>query len=97
MYRTIELINDALRTKKEQLFAANQKKEQHIKDLCSQQNAISSLETDIQRLESDLKNLHSINADRAGTKMQASDNGCALSPNVATSELTSMNKPPRED
>jgi hypothetical protein len=74
MTRTIELIYDTLSNKRLSLAAANEKKEQHIKDLCSQQSAINGLSYDIERLETDLKNLHTMNTP---VKMMGSDNGCS--------------------
>lgn len=80
MQRTIELLYDTLGIKRDQLLTAREKREDHIKHLCSQQKAISSLECDIERLEADLKNLHSMNTP---SKMMAESNGCALSPDVS--------------
>ena len=78
MYRTIELIYDALGTKKEQLRNANEKKEEHIKHLCSQQQAISSLEYDIERLESDLKILHEQQKEKSMVGMRGTCSSAAI-------------------
>jgi uncharacterized protein with WD repeat len=64
MYNVLSTIDEAIHQKKEFLKTAKEKREAHIRSLCSQQKAIDSLEYNISELERERMQLWDIQAER---------------------------------
>lgn len=93
MYNSINELHDILYKKKEQLAVSKEKREQHIKDLTSQQQAVESLEYYIGELDKELKQLEDLaylqNREYGKTE---SGSGCVMQSESSKSELKDYNK-----